>query len=164
MSSYDTGHHQHAGAPLPSGTAPYSVAPTAQGALDTLRQPRLLLRAVEWLFALIAFSAAAHYGSQNDSAVSFMVAVGVIAWLLTSAILLAAIFKPHLITSRPYFYTETGISGVWTVFWFAGSIALAVKKCFIGCGDKNASVAFGFFSCAAWAVSTWWAGRELQRI
>ncbi|KAJ3180895.1 hypothetical protein HDU87_001537 [Geranomyces variabilis] len=143
MSSYDTSHHQPAGPALPSGTAPYSVAPTAQGALETLRQPRLLLRAVEWLFALIAFSAAAHYEYVHDSAVSFMIAVGVIAWLLTSAIIVAAIFRPHLIASRPYWYAETGISGVWTVFWFAGSIALAVDKCYFYCGDKNASVAFG---------------------
>ncbi|KAJ3163668.1 hypothetical protein HDU86_000259 [Geranomyces michiganensis] len=143
MSDYYANGHQPTGAPLPSGTSPYSVAPTPQGAIETLREPRLLVRAVEWLFALIAFSAAAHYGTKNGSPVGFLVFVGVTAWLLTMAILVAAVVRPHLIANRPYFYAETAVSGVWTVFWFAGSVALAVDKCFTNCGDKSASVAFG---------------------
>ncbi|KAI8906534.1 membrane-associating domain-containing protein [Powellomyces hirtus] len=162
MSEYNM--HQPTGAPLPTGTSPYSIPPAGLGHGATLRQPSTLLRIAEWFFSLIVFSAAASYGTGSSPA-SFMVFTGVMGWLFTSGILAVYFIRPVAVYgSRVWAYAETAISGIWTLFFFAGSVALAADSCSVKCSAKGTSVAFGFFSVAAWAFSTWFAYMELKRV
>ncbi|KAI9102049.1 membrane-associating domain-containing protein [Phlyctochytrium arcticum] len=148
------------GGPMPSGTQPYSV-PASESIIDTLKHPRTILRIIEWFFAVIAFSTIAEY--PHFDAISFMLFVGVVGWLLTMVFLAVYIFRPIQTQGRVYAYAELVITAIWVVFWFAASVAVAALGC-PACGNLKASVAFGFFSFGAWIASTWFAFMDLRAL
>ncbi|TPX34664.1 hypothetical protein SmJEL517_g02706 [Synchytrium microbalum] len=141
--------------------------------MDTVRSglgsvwmsPRFILRAVEWLFALIAFSTAASYTgfSYISGAIGFMIFVGVLAWLLDMAFMALYIFRPN--AGRSVHFVELIISALWTFFWFAAWVAMAAQNLCGGlCSTWNASIAFGAFSMVAWGVSTFMVLREYRKV
>ncbi|KAI8818203.1 membrane-associating domain-containing protein [Fimicolochytrium jonesii] len=166
----DFNNHPTAGPGLPTPATSgvthgggYSSEPASL--LTSLRTPSTLLRILEWFLSLIAFSTAASYGDIT-SASRFIIFTGVLAWLLSSLFLYAAILRPaRLVGTRAYHYGECAVSGIWTLFWFCGSVAFAAEGCAVGgqCGERGASIAFGFFSLFSWAASTWFAYHELRQ-
>ncbi|KNC97409.1 uncharacterized protein SPPG_07333 [Spizellomyces punctatus DAOM BR117] len=158
---------QPTGAPMPSGTAPYSVPAYSSGSLvDILKQPATILRILEWFFAVISFSTIASYGkaATGTSEGGFMIFTGVVAWLLTMVFLAVYILRPPQLSGRVWAYFEVAVSAIWVVFWFSASIAVAAYGCSFDCANFNASITFGFFSFAAWAASTWFAYMELRNL
>lgn len=92
-----------------------------------------------------------YYGSNSPDRVNFMVFNSVWSLLVLAYIGLT----PLYMTSIFHRLAALGLEAVTMIFWFAGSIALAV---FIGvprcqgnsfCGSIQAAVAFGFF---LWAI------------
>ncbi|KAJ3021575.1 hypothetical protein HKX48_008242 [Thoreauomyces humboldtii] len=143
MSEYDSYSQHPTGPGIPSsGAGPYSVPPNISHA-GTLKSPPTILRAVEWLLALVCFSGTAAFGTHSSGAAKFLVFVGVMGWLFASAFLAIYFIRPPSLNGRAFLYAETAISGLWTLFFFCGSVALAVASCGDKCGDKGLGVAFG---------------------
>jgi len=55
---------------------------------------------------------------------------------------------------------ELVVTLIWAVFFFAGSINLAVKSSIWNSGEARASAAFGFLSFFLWMISGYFAFRS----
>jgi hypothetical protein len=96
---------------------------------------------------LLAYVASSYHGWRSPDVVNFMIFNSV--WSLL--VLLYVGITPMYATRLFHKLVSVGLLVVTTIFWFAGSIALAafigVPKCHGNswCGSVQAAVAFGFF-------------------
>ncbi|KAI8473010.1 MAG: marvel domain-containing protein [Monoraphidium minutum] len=125
--------------------------------------PKLILRIVQAVLALIAFSASAYMQSRGERApkINFMVFTGVTAWLL--AMLYAAVHCVERLQRPLWGVVEVALNSIWVVFWLAASAAYAAfPECkasqaefrtFNECNAFLASQAFGWMSLILWIPS-----------
>jgi len=85
-----------------------------------------------------------------------MLFVGILAFLFDVVFLLSYISILPFESISGFSTFELVITGLWILFWFAASTAVAV----LGLG---ASAAFGYFSFASWIGSGFLAWRQLKR-
>ncbi|KAJ1978757.1 hypothetical protein H4R35_001773 [Dimargaris xerosporica] len=125
---------------------------------------RLVALSLGWAFAFLVMCFAARVadwaGDYTPSAYGFIVFNAVFSLLLTS-VLLAAPWL-HGRTGAAFFrrcvepLAEAGVTGVLTVFWFSGFIAVAVarpRNCPTAvCGVARAAIAFAFFSILPYGI------------
>ena len=161
---------------LPSGLSPCLLPFLSVVFVVVFLLRQVLIRGVAAFCALISFSciAAANnqikgtaidLGSQSEE---FLIFVGVLSVFLDLAFIVTYLrgerLPPTWLARLPL--TELIISVIWTIMWFAGSVAVAAHIGSINnvggqipVSTFNGGVAFGFFACFLWAASSFFAFR-----
>ncbi|XP_048871500.1 synaptogyrin-2b [Brienomyrus brachyistius] len=159
----------------PSGRA-YGAS-LAGGSFDPvsfIQRPQTVLRLLSWVFAIVVFGSITAEGyinpsihvqevkcmfNQNDSACSYGVAVGVLAFLACIAFLVLDVLFPHISNAMQRKYIVIGdliFSGIWSFLWFVCFCLLAnqwshTQNAELIPGDAaRAAIAFAFFSIGTW--------------
>ncbi|KAG7242852.1 hypothetical protein INR49_018107 [Caranx melampygus] len=158
-------------------------ASLAGGAFDLasfVRQPQTVLRCLSWLFSIIVFATITAEGYTNplekadaicifngvDSACSYGVGVGVLAFLACVAFLVLDAYFPQISNAKERKYIVIGdlvFSAAWTFLWFVCFCLLAnlwsktPESTTIPADAARAIVAFSFFSVISWAILSWFA-------
>ncbi|XP_070704711.1 synaptogyrin-2a [Pempheris klunzingeri] len=165
-------------------------ASLAGGAFDLegfVKQPQTILRCLSWLFSIVVFATITAEGyvnpatkdtvtcmfNQNDSACSYGVGVGVLAFLACVVFLVLDAYFPQISNAKERKYIVIGdlvFSAAWTFLWFICFCVLAnqwSKTTGISVpGDAaRAVVAFSFFSIVSWGLLFYFAyGRYRQGV
>ncbi|XP_051570470.1 synaptogyrin-2a [Myxocyprinus asiaticus] len=155
-------------------------ASLAGGAFDFssfIKQPQTLLRLFSWLFSIVVFATIVSEGyinestgqdtkcifNQSDSACSYGVSIGVLAFLACVIFIILDAYFPQISNANERKYIVLGdlvFSGAWTFLWFVCFCVLAnqwsktVNPAGIPADAARAVVAFSFFSIATWALLT----------
>lgn len=164
-------------------------ASLAGGAFDFMsfvKQPQTILRFLSWIFSIIVFATITAEGyvnlvtqsdtkcmyNQNDSACSFGVGIGVLAFLACVAFIILDAYFPQISNAKERKYIVTGdlvFSGVWTFLWFVCFCFLAnqwshtARTTSIAADAAQAVVAFSFFSIITWALLTYFAYKRYHQ-
>ncbi|XP_070838188.1 synaptogyrin-2a [Chaetodon trifascialis] len=164
-------------------------ASLAGGAFDFERfakQPQTILRFLSWLFSIVVFATITAEGyvntateaeakcmfNKNDSACSYGVGIGVLAFLACVVFLILDAYFPQISNAKERKFIVIGdlvFSGAWTFLWFVCFCLLAnlwSKTTDSVSGDAaRAVVAFSFFSIVSWALLSYFAyGRYRQGV
>ncbi|XP_019728617.1 synaptogyrin-2a [Hippocampus comes] len=152
-------------------------APLAGGAFDLegfLKKPQTILRCLSWLFAIVVFATITAEGYVNnssepeptcmfnrrDSACSYGVGIGVLAFLACVAFLVLDAYFPQISNAKERKYIiigDLGFSAAWTLLWFICFCVLAhqwsrTTSLAVPADAARAVVAFSFFSILTWAL------------
>ncbi|KAM9314371.1 synaptogyrin-2b [Pholidichthys leucotaenia] len=164
------------------GVSAYGVA-LAGGSFDFqkfMRQPQTIVRLLSWVFAMVVFACITNEGyinsshndetkcmfNHNDSACSYAVGIGVIAFLACMGFLVLDVYLPYMSNAQERKFVvmaDLGFSGVWTFLWFvcfcllASQWARTLYDSSIPEDAARASIAFSFFSIATWGILTFFA-------
>ncbi|KAM9780098.1 synaptogyrin-2a [Neosynchiropus ocellatus] len=156
-------------------------ASLAGGAFDTesfVKQPQTILRFLSWIFSIVVFATITAEGYINpntdkelscmfngqDSACSYGVAVGVIAFLACVLFIFLDAYLPQISNAKERKYIVTadlGVSGAWTFLWFVCFCVLThqwnkTENSSSLPGDAaRAVIAFSFFSTFSWGLLTY---------
>ncbi|XP_068995779.1 synaptogyrin-2b [Embiotoca jacksoni] len=170
------------------GVSAYGAA-LAGGGFDFykfIRQPQTIVRLLSWIFAIVVFACITTEGyinstysaetkcifNQNDSACSYAVGVGVIAFLACVAFLVLDVYLPFMSNAQERKYAvmaDLGFSGAWTFLWFVCFCLLANQWSHthdvtgIPKDAAQATVTFSFFSIATWGILTYFALGRFRR-
>ncbi|KAM3597442.1 uncharacterized protein V6R79_004594 [Siganus canaliculatus] len=165
-------------------------AALAGGAFDLasfIKKPQTILRCLSWLFAIVVFATITAEGYVNphektevecmfngsDSACSYGVGIGVLAFLACVAFLVLDAYLPQISNAKERKLIVLGdlsFSAVWTVLWFICFCVLANQwsktENLPAPGDAaRAVVAFSFFSIISWGFLSYFAyGRYREGI
>ncbi|KAL0993477.1 hypothetical protein UPYG_G00108520 [Umbra pygmaea] len=157
-------------------------ASLAGGDFDLIRfimKPQTIVRFLCWLFSIIVFATITGEGyvnessgtethcifNKNDSACSFGVGIGILAFLACVIFIVLDAFFPNISNANERKYIvigDLGFSGVWTFFWFISFCLIAnqwskttEEVAIVNTGDAaRAVVTFSFFSIVTWALLT----------
>ncbi|XP_039977300.1 synaptogyrin-2a [Xiphias gladius] len=159
-------------------------ASLAGGAFDLVsfvRQPQTILRCLSWLFSIVVFATITAEGYVNplnkgdakcmfnnsDSACSYGVGIGVLAFLACVVFLILDAYFPQISNAKERKYIvigDLGFSAAWTFLWFICFCVLANQWSKTSAdltalpGDAaRAVVAFSFFSVITWALLSYFA-------
>ncbi|XP_040919216.1 synaptogyrin-2a [Toxotes jaculatrix] len=159
-------------------------ASLAGGAFDIasfVRQPQTILRCLSWLFSIVVFATITAEGyinpttkdetkcmfNSNDSACSYGVGIGVLAFLACVIFLVLDAYFPQISNAKERKYIVIGdfvFSVVWTFLWFICFCVLAnqwskttVNLSSVPADAARAVVAFCFFSIISWALLSYFA-------
>ncbi|XP_008327762.1 synaptogyrin-2a [Cynoglossus semilaevis] len=160
-------------------------ASLAGGTFDVgsfIRQPQTCLRLLSWLFSIVVFATITGEGyinipseqdakcifNKNDSACSFGVAIGVLAFLACVAFTILDAYFPQISNAKDRKYivlSDLGFSALWTLLWFICFCLLAnqwsntpsTSLVIIPADAARAIVAFCFFSIITWGLLIYFA-------
>ncbi|XP_028829722.1 synaptogyrin-2b [Denticeps clupeoides] len=161
-------------------TGAYGVA-LAGGGFDPvsfLKRPQTVVRILGWVAAMVVFACITGEGyvnslhdpqarcvfNKSDSACHYAVGVGIIAFLACMAFLLADAYMPFMSNAqdrKKIVAADLIFSGVWTFLWFVCFCLLAnlwsktTDTNGIPADAVHATVAFSFFSIAAFGALTY---------
>lgn len=165
-------------------------ASLAGGAFDLesfVKQPQTILRCLSWLFSIVVFATITAEGyvnpatkqetkcmfNENDSACSYGVGVGVLAFLACVVFFILDAYFPRISSAKERRYIVVGdvvFSAVWTFLWFVCFCVLAnqwakTTSTVVSADAARAVVAFSFFSIITWGLLTYFAyGRYRQGV
>lgn len=175
-----------------SNTGAYGQ-PFAGGAFDLasfFKKPQTILRILSWLFAIVVFATITAEGytnfiteqsdkcmyNNNDSACSYAVGIGVLAFIACVIFFLLDAYFPQISNANDRKYIiigDLGFSAVWTFLWFVCFCLLANQwsKTILDASHQvpedaaRAGIAFSFFSIISWGLLSYFAvGRYRQGI
>lgn len=163
-------------------------AALAGGAFDIwsfIKRPQTIARLFSWLFSIVVFATIVSEGyineitkgetkcmfNGNDSACSYGIGVGVLAFLACVAFIVLDAYFPQISSATDRKYIVLGdlcFSGVWTFLWFVCFCFLAnqwsrTTQQAVPADAARAVVAFSFFSTATWALLTVFALRRYRQ-
>ncbi|XP_073690459.1 synaptogyrin-2a [Garra rufa] len=163
-------------------------ASLAGGAFDFwsfIKRPQTIVRLFSWLFSIVVFATIISEGyinpageptakcmfNQNDSACSYGIGIGILAFMACVAFLVLDAYFPQISNANDRKYIVLGdlcFSGVWTFLWFVCFCVLANQWSHTDQGGvladaARAVVAFSFFSTATWALLTVLAFRRYRQ-
>lgn len=150
------------------------------------QRPQTIVRLLCWLFAIIVFGCISSQGWVNDgqddevclynkdsNACNYGVAIGVIAFLAATVLLLGDAVFPQfssIKTRRHFVIADLGFSGFWAFLYFVGFCYLCNAwsksgrpKGDYGVSNMRAAIAFSFFSIFTWAGSAYFAFRQYKQ-
>ncbi|XP_041853649.1 synaptogyrin-2a [Melanotaenia boesemani] len=163
----------------------------AGGAFDIgsfVKRPQTILRCLSWLFSIVVFASITAEGyvntekgdnakcmfNENDSACSFAMGIGILAFLACVVFLILDAYFPKMSNVNERKYIVIGdlvFSAVWTVLWFICFCVLAnqwskTKGTDSISGDAaRAVLTFSFFSVFSWGLLSYFAyGRYCQGV
>ncbi|XP_041634553.1 synaptogyrin-2a [Cheilinus undulatus] len=165
-------------------------ASLAGGAFDLesfIKQPQTILRCLSWLFAIVVFATITAEGyvnpvtkqdvkcmfNENDSACSYGVGIGVLAFLACVVFLILDAYFPQISNAKERKYIVTAdlvFSAAWTFLWFICFCVLAnqwskTSSSSVTGDAARAVIAFSFFSIITWALLSYFAyGRYRQGV
>ncbi|CAJ1075096.1 synaptogyrin-2a [Xyrichtys novacula] len=165
-------------------------ASLAGGAFDLenfVKQPQTVLRCLCWLFSIVVFATITAEGyvnsptkqnpecmfNDNDSACSYGVGIGVLAFLACVVFLVLDAYFPQISNAKERRYIVTadlGFSAVWTFLWFICFCVLAnqwskTTNTAVQGDAARAVLTFSFFSIITWALLSYFAlGRYRQGV
>ncbi|XP_060921891.1 synaptogyrin-2a [Labrus mixtus] len=165
-------------------------ASLAGGAFDLesfIKQPQTILRCLSWLFSIVVFATITAEGyinpttreetkcmfNDNDSACSYGVGIGVLAFLACVVFLILDAYFPQISNAKERKCIVTGdlvFSAAWTFLWFICFCVLAnqwskTTNPSVPGDAARAVVAFSFFSIITWALLSYFAfGRYRQGV
>ncbi|XP_059204994.1 synaptogyrin-2a [Centropristis striata] len=166
-------------------------ASLAGGAFDVanfIKQPQTILRCLSWLFSIVVFATITAEGyvnptreentkcmfNNNDSACSYGVGIGVLAFLACVIFLILDAYFPQISNAKERKLIVMGdlvFSGAWTFLWFICFCVLAnqwsktIDQAAVSGDAARAVVAFSFFSIITWALLSYFAfGRYRQGV
>lgn len=168
---------------MESGVYGASLAGGSFDPMSFLKQPQTVVRLLSWLCAIVVFATITGEGyvndpndpkvscmfNHNDSACSYAVGIGVLAFLACVIFLVLDAYIPQMSNAkdrRMIVMSDLVFSGAWTFLWFVCFCLLANQwshtnlTTSIPADAARAVVAFSFFSIACWAVLTYF---SLQR-
>ncbi|KAM9392927.1 synaptogyrin-2a [Pholidichthys leucotaenia] len=156
-------------------------ASLAGGAFDPVafvKQPQTILRFLSWLFSIVVFATITAEGytkhkeeqskcmfNENDSACSYAVGIGILAFLACVVFLILDAYFPNISNAKERKYIvmgDLGFSGVWTFLWFI-CFCVLVNQWSKTKGDDviadagRAVVVFTFFSIISWGILVYFA-------
>ncbi|XP_029913436.1 synaptogyrin-2a [Myripristis murdjan] len=173
---------------MESGAYGASLAGGAFDFASFIRQPQTILRFLSWIFSIVVFATITAEGyinnikqdsakcmfNDNDSACSYGVAIGILAFLACVIFIILDAYFPQISNAKERKYIVTGdlvFSGVWAFLWFICFCVLANQWSktndtkAIATDAAQAVVAFSFFSIITWALLTYFAyGRYRQGV
>lgn len=151
-----------------------------------VKQPQTILRCLSWLFAIVVFATITAEGytnpssqgdikcmfNDNDSACSFGVGIGVLAFLACVVFLVLDGYFPQISNAKERKYIVMGdlvFSAVWTFLWFICFCVLANQwsktTADVVADAARAVIAFSFFSIITWGLLSYFAyGRYRQGV
>lgn len=152
-----------------------------------VKQPQTILRCLSWLFAIVVFATITAEGyindqtreqvqcmfNQNDSACSYAVGIGVLAFLACVIFIILDAYFPRISNAKERKFIvigDLGFSAVWTFLWFICFCVLAnqwskTTSSGVPADAARAVIAFSFFSIGTWALLTYFAlGRYREGI
>lgn len=158
-------------------------ASLAGGAFDLgafIKQPQTIIRCLSWLFSIVVFATITAEGytnpqtkqetqcmfNNNDSACSYGVGVGVLAFLGCVIFLVLDAYFPQISNAKERKFIVMGdliFSALWTFLWFICFCVLAnqwsktEENPAIPGDAARAIVAFSFFSVVTWAILCYFA-------
>lgn len=161
------------------------------GAFDLasfFKQPQTILRILSWLFSIVVFATITAEGytnlatssdskcmyNNNDSACSYGVGIGVLAFIACVIFLLLDAYFPQISNAKDRKYIvigDLGFSAVWTFLWFVCFCVLASQWSKTQLDTQHqvpqdaarAGIAFSFFSIISWGLLSYFAfGRYRQ--
>ncbi|TWW70040.1 synaptogyrin-2a [Takifugu rubripes] len=164
-------------------------ASLAGGAFDFvgfLKQPQTVLRCLSWLFSIVVFATITAEGyinpdtsketncmfNENDSACSYGVGIGIIAFLACVVMLVVDANFPQISNANQRKIIVGGdfvFSATWTLLWLICFCVLANQWAhttakFAGSHDAaRAVIAFSFFSIGTWAILAYFAYRRYRQ-
>ncbi|XP_040046933.2 synaptogyrin-2a [Gasterosteus aculeatus] len=166
-------------------------ASLAGGAFDVVnfaRQPQTILRCLSWVFSIVVFASITAEGymnpleaedtkcmfNKNDSACSYGVGIGVLAFLACVVFLVLDAYFPQISNAKERKMIVMGdliFSGAWTFLWFVCACLLAnqwsktADSSVIAKDAARAIVTFSFFSVVTWGLLFYFAfGRYLEGV
>lgn len=165
-------------------------ASLAGGAFDLenfVKQPQTILRCLSWLFSIVVFATITAEGyinpatqieakcmfNNNDSACSYGVAIGILAFLACVIFLILDAYFPQISNAKERKYIVIGdlvFSAAWTFLWFICFCVLAnqwskTESSAVAADAARAVVAFAFFSIITWGLLFYFAfGRYRQGV
>ncbi|KAK2915829.1 hypothetical protein QQF64_024192 [Cirrhinus molitorella] len=163
-------------------------ASLAGGAFDLgsfIKRPQTIVRLFSWLFAIVVFATIVSEGyineqtkdetacmfNKNDSACSFGIGIGILAFLACVAFIVLDAYFPQISNANDRKYIVLGdlsFSGVWTFLWFVCFCVLAnlwakTNQDAVPADAARAVVTFSFFSTVTWAMLTVFAFRRYRQ-
>ncbi|XP_020788796.1 synaptogyrin-2a [Boleophthalmus pectinirostris] len=154
----------------------------AGGAFDLasfFKQPQTILRIISWIFSIVVFATITAEGyintqteseskcmyNQNDSACSYAVGIGVLAFVACVIFLLLDAYFPQMSNAKDRRYIvfgDLGFSGLWTLLWFICFCVLAsqwhqTETTAVPADAARAGIAFSFFSILSWGLLSYFA-------
>ncbi|XP_071780365.1 synaptogyrin-2a [Centroberyx gerrardi] len=165
---------------MESGAYGASLAGGAFDFLNFVKQPQTILRFLSWIFAIVVFATITAEGyvnpidrqdtkcmfNNNDSACSFGVGIGILAFLACVVFIMLDAYFPQISNAKERKYIVCGdlvFSGAWAFLWFICFCFLAnqwsntTNTANIASDAARAVVAFSFFSIITWALLTYFA-------
>ncbi|XP_068434714.1 synaptogyrin-2a [Clinocottus analis] len=166
-------------------------ASLAGGAFDLptfVKQPQTILRCLSWVFSIVVFATITAEGytntitsenskcmfNDNDSACSYGVGIGVLAFLACVIFLILDGYFPQISNAKERKFIVIGdlvFSGAWTFLWFICFCVLAnqwshtIDHTVVPADAARAVVAFSFFSIVTWGLLFYFAlGRYRQGV
>uniref|UniRef100_A0A8C4R7K0 Synaptogyrin n=1 Tax=Eptatretus burgeri TaxID=7764 RepID=A0A8C4R7K0_EPTBU len=162
----------------------------AGGALDPVavtKQPQTILRALNWVFAVIVFGCISNEGyisytgspeltcifNQNEDACRFGVTIGVIAFFASLCFFLLDIYFAQISSvkdRRNAIILDMAFSGFWAFMWFVAFCFLTdqwratkeEKAPSYARDSARAAITFCFFSIFSWAASVFLAYKRFR--
>ncbi|XP_012692985.1 synaptogyrin-2a [Clupea harengus] len=163
---------------MESGAYGASLAGGSFDLMSFVKQPQTIVRLLCWLSAIVVFATITGEGyvssdpsvqqqtcmfNQNDSACSYAVGIGVLAFLACVIFLVLDAYLPQMSNAKDrknIVIADLIFSGAWTFLWFVCFCLLAnqwtkTKQATVTADAARAAIAFSFFSIAGWAVLTY---------
>ncbi|XP_043955896.1 synaptogyrin-2a [Gambusia affinis] len=165
-------------------------ASLAGGAFDFesfVKKPQTILRFLSWVFSIVVFASITAEGyinpytagetkcmfNNNDSACSYAVGIGILAFLACVIFLILDAYFPNISNAKERKYIVVGdlaFSGAWTFLWFICFCVLTNQWTktnieSVKADAARAVIAFSFFSMVTWALLSYFAlGRYRQGV
>ncbi|XP_063326730.1 synaptogyrin-2a [Pelmatolapia mariae] len=157
-------------------------ASLAGGAFDLanfLKQPQTILRFLSWIFSIVVFATITAEGytntqtkaenqcmfNNNDSACSYGVGVGVLAFLACVLFLMLDAYFPNISNAKERKYiviSDLAFSAAWTFLWFICFCVLTnqwakTTNIHVVFDAARGVITFSFFSIITWSLLTYFA-------
>lgn len=168
---------------MESGAYGASLAGGSFDAVHFVKQPQTVARFLSWIFSIVVFATITSEAYINpsitneakcmyngdDSACSYAMAVGVLAFLACVLFTALDAYLPQLSNAKERKYIVSGdlaFSGAWTFLWFVCFCVLSHKWAIttdtaaVAMDAARAVIAFSFFSIMSWAVLAYLAYRR----
>ncbi|KAG7267491.1 hypothetical protein CRUP_008252 [Coryphaenoides rupestris] len=168
---------------MESGAYGASLAGGSFDVVKFMKQPQTVARCFSWIFSIVVFATITSEGQINtkkapdtkcmfnndDSACSYAMAVGVLAFLACMVFIALDAYLPQLSNAKERKYIVTGdlaFSGAWAFLWFvcfcvlSHQWAITTDTTGVAMDAARAAIAFSFFSIISWAILAYLAYRR----